>query len=131
MKEIELIFERLFNYFEVNTIVELSSKLNTSQSTISKWKQRSSSTGLKKKCRELGIYEDIFNFNTTQNNDNNAGNTAFNNYGNQNQEKNKEEKDIDKDVLKILKSAMPIITDDEIKKESLIKNLKEWIIGNI
>ncbi|MDX4069824.1 helix-turn-helix domain-containing protein [Aliarcobacter skirrowii] len=58
--EINYIFEKLFNYFNVSTIRELSEKINISESTISKWKQRNSINAIKKKCRELGIYNQIF-----------------------------------------------------------------------
>ena len=36
------IFERLFNYFQASTIRELSEKINMSESTVSKWRQRES-----------------------------------------------------------------------------------------
>ena len=54
------IFERLFNYFQASTIRELSEKINMSESTVSKWRQRESVNAIKKKCRELGIYNEIF-----------------------------------------------------------------------
>jgi len=54
------IFEKLFNYFKVSTIRDLSEKINMSESTVSKWRQRESINAIKKKCRELGIYNEIF-----------------------------------------------------------------------
>ena len=54
------IFERLFNYFQASTIRELSEKINMSESTVSKWRQRESVNAIKKKCCELGIYNEIF-----------------------------------------------------------------------
>ena len=53
-------FERLFNYYKVSTIRDLAEKLNMSESTVSKWRQRDSLNAIKKKCRELGIYNEIF-----------------------------------------------------------------------
>ena len=53
-------FERLFNYYKVSTIRDLAEKLNMSESTVSKWKQRDSLNAIKKKCRELEIYSEIF-----------------------------------------------------------------------
>ena len=38
----------------------LSKLLGNSLKTISNWKKRNSVSAIKKKCRELGIYEDIF-----------------------------------------------------------------------
>lgn len=58
--DINDIFERLFNYFQTSTIRELSEKINMSESTVSKWRQRESVNAIKKKCRELGIYNEIF-----------------------------------------------------------------------
>lgn len=57
---IDDIFERLFNYFKTSTIRELSEKINMSESTVSKWRQRESINAVKKRCRELGIYNEIF-----------------------------------------------------------------------
>ncbi|MCT7524889.1 hypothetical protein N5T77_07530 [Aliarcobacter cryaerophilus] len=63
------IFERLFNYFQTSTIRELSEKINMSESTVSKWRQRESVNAIRKKCRELGIYNEIFgDLNTNVNN---------------------------------------------------------------
>ena len=87
MYDTDHIFNKLFNYFEVDTIKDLSDKIDISQSTVSKWKQRSSFTGLKKKCRELGIYSEIFGDINTQNiNDISGGQVAQNVSGNQTQE---------------------------------------------
>ena len=58
--DFDIYFERLFNHFNTSTIRELSEKINMSESTISKWRQRESINAIKKKCRELGIYNEIF-----------------------------------------------------------------------
>lgn len=69
MNDIGLIFDRLFNFFNVSTIRDLAEKLNMSESTVSKWRQRDSLNAIKKKCRELGIYNEIFkDLNTSLNN---------------------------------------------------------------
>lgn len=59
-------FEKILNFYNVLTIKELSKTIDTAQSTISNWNQRKSLTAIKKKCRELGIYNEIFgdSFNT-------------------------------------------------------------------
>lgn len=62
-------FEKLFNFYNVSTIKELSQKVGIGASTISAWNQRKSISALKKACRELNIYNDIFgdfNSNITQ-----------------------------------------------------------------
>ena len=65
----EYYFDKIFNFYNVSSIKELSEVINTGASTISNWKQRNSITALKKKCRELGIYNEIFgNLNSNINN---------------------------------------------------------------
>lgn len=54
------IFESILNFYNVSTIRDLSEKINISESTVSKWNQRKSISALKKACRELKIYNDIF-----------------------------------------------------------------------
>ncbi len=56
----EYYFDKIFNIYNVSSIKELSEVINTGASTISNWKQRGSITALKKRCRELGIYNEIF-----------------------------------------------------------------------
>lgn len=70
MNNIEVIFDKLFNYYNVNSIKDLANIINTQPSTVSNWKQRSSVTAIKKKCRELGIYEDIFPLSFEENDNN-------------------------------------------------------------
>ena len=47
-------------YFNVFSMHELATKLDISQPAISKWKKNNSVIAIKKKCRELGIYNEIF-----------------------------------------------------------------------
>lgn len=58
--EINEIIDKLFDYFNVSSIQDLSQKMNVSQPTISKWKNRNAISAVKKRCRELGIYNEIF-----------------------------------------------------------------------
>lgn len=60
VENVENILERMFNFYKVSSVVELSKQINTSQKTISNWKIRNSISAVKKKCRELGIYNEIF-----------------------------------------------------------------------
>lgn len=59
-ENIDLIFEKLFDYFSVGSITDLSKKMGIPQSTIAKWKQRKSISAIKKACREQKIFEVIF-----------------------------------------------------------------------
>lgn len=60
MGNIENIFEKLFAYYKVGNTSDLAKKIGSSPSTISNWRQRKSINAIKKKCRELGIYQQIF-----------------------------------------------------------------------
>lgn len=63
------IIEKLFTYYKVTNVSQLSKKMNTSQATISNWKVRNSINAIKKRCRELDIYEEIFNEHLKSNNE--------------------------------------------------------------
>lgn len=51
---------KLFKFYKVSTQIELAKILNTAPQTISNWKTGNSIGAIKKKCRELGIYNEIF-----------------------------------------------------------------------
>ena len=71
-------YDKLLNFYNVNTLKDLSEVTNIPISTMSSIKQRNSITALKKKCRELGIYNEIFgNLNSNINNQ-----TIGDNHGN-------------------------------------------------
>lgn len=74
--EINDIIDKLFDYFKVTSIQDLAEKMNVSQPTISKWKTRNAMSAIKKRCRELGIYNEIFgDLNSNINNFQNSNNT--------------------------------------------------------
>jgi len=50
----------LYETFKVDNNIDLAKSLKTTPQTISNWKSRNSINAIKKKCRELGIYQDIF-----------------------------------------------------------------------
>ncbi|MCG3693456.1 helix-turn-helix domain-containing protein [Aliarcobacter butzleri] len=61
--------EKLLNYYSLSSLQELAEKLKIKQSSLSSWKSRNSVNAIKKKCRELGIYNEIFgDLNTNINN---------------------------------------------------------------
>ena len=69
MFDSEAIIFKLLSYFQLDNNQELALKLGTTPQTISNWKTRNSISPLKKKCRELGIYNEIFgNLNSNINN---------------------------------------------------------------
>ncbi|MGE0738250.1 hypothetical protein [Sulfurimonas sp.] len=56
----EELINKMMEYYDVHTISELSKILDIGQPAISKWKINNSINTIKKKCRELGIYNQIF-----------------------------------------------------------------------
>ena len=64
MKNAEDLIYDLYNYYQVDNNIELAQALGTTPQTISNWKTRNSTPAIKKKCRELGIYDQIFRINT-------------------------------------------------------------------
>ncbi len=75
----EILIDKILDHYSVATYSELALKINTTQQTISSWKQRNSVNAIKKKCKELGIYNEIFgNLNTSINTFQNSNiSTAF------------------------------------------------------
>ncbi len=66
LKNADDLINRLMEFYEVNTLLELAECIKVSQPTISRWIKNNSIEHIQKKCRELGIYSDIFqNFNYT------------------------------------------------------------------
>lgn len=129
----EYYFDKILNFYNVSTIKELGLVIDTGASTISNWKQRNSITALKKKCRELGIYNEIFgDLNSNiQNIDTISGGQNAQNVGkNQINISNSDDFILDEDIQKVLKSALPII-DDSKKKEDFIVHIKKWIVENL
>ena len=51
---------KLYFFFNVNNNLDLADKMKTTPQTISNWKSRNSVNAINKKCRELGIYNEIF-----------------------------------------------------------------------
>ncbi len=54
--------DRLMEFYEISTFSELTQYIKVSQPTISRWVKNNSIDKIKKRCRELGIYNDIFGF---------------------------------------------------------------------
>lgn len=54
------LIQKLMNFYDVDTISELAPNINVGQPAISKWKANNSISSIKRKCRELGIYNEIF-----------------------------------------------------------------------
>lgn len=91
-------YDKILSFYNVNTLKDLSEITNIPISTMSSIKQRNSITALKKKCRELGIYNEIFgdlNTDIQLINTISGGQNAQNIHGNQIQDLNNKFPDID------------------------------------
>lgn len=60
MNSAEGLIQKLMNYYQVFTITELADKMGVSQPSISGWKRNNYIKAIANKCRELGIYNEIF-----------------------------------------------------------------------
>ncbi|MCG3710387.1 helix-turn-helix domain-containing protein [Aliarcobacter butzleri] len=120
--EINDIIDKLFDYFKVTSIQDLAEKMNVSQPTISKWKTRNAISAIKKRCRELGIYNEIFgNLNTDIQSINtiSGGQNAQSVHGNQIQDLNNKFSDIDDATIGLFIEAYK-----KAKKTNDIKGLR-------
>ena len=114
----EILIDKMLDYYSVVTYSELANNINTTQQTISSWKKRNSVSAIKKKCKELGIYNEIFgDLNSNINNQTNQ--TIGDNHGNLSQtgnvytsKDNNDLNNIDEAVLSTFKRAYSKCVDD-------------------
>ena len=113
----EFLIDKLLNFYKVSNVAELSTKIDTSQKTISNWKIRNSINAIKKRCRELGIYNEIFgDLNSSINNqtirDNHGNNTQTGNvYSSKDNDDNSI--NIDEAALAVFKKAYNKCLDED------------------
>lgn len=118
----DTLIDLLFIHFNVTTMADLAIHISVSQQTISKWKQRNSVNAIKKKCIELGIYNEIFgNLNTDIQSINtiSGGQNAQSVHGNQIQDLNNKFSDIDDATIGLFIEAYK-----KAKKTNDIKGLR-------
>ncbi|MCT7506466.1 hypothetical protein N5T62_10285 [Aliarcobacter cryaerophilus] len=115
INQAELLIDKLLNYYNVSTYSDLGIKINVSQANISSWKIRNSVNAIKNKCKELGIYNDIFedfnsniNYQTIRDNHGNLSQTG-NVYG---FKENNELNNIDEAALSTFKRAYSKCLDE-------------------
>ena len=110
----EILIQKMMNFYTVFTMKELSEKIGISQQAISKWKNNNSIVAIKKKCRELGIYNEIFgdlNSNTTINQGNNSR-AAGKNYI-ESRHSNEKEINFDNITIGLIKKAIEKFGSEE------------------
>ncbi len=59
---VNYLIDKLMDYYSVSTNYQLAEKLGMKSSSISSWKNKKSINAIKKKCRELDIYNEIFKY---------------------------------------------------------------------
>lgn len=101
--------EKLLSFYNVSSLTDLADKLGIKQSSLSSWKTRNSISAIKKKCREIGIYQDIFG--DIQTITTNSGQVAQNVAGNQNF--NTQNSDIDAATYNLFKEAYDKAVDND------------------
>ena len=131
--EINEIIDKLFDYFNVSSIQDLSQKMNVSQPTISKWTNQNAISAVKKRCRELGIYNDIFGDLTHSNRisvNNNTGQIASTVQGSQTQNLNQKEDEyiIPETILDDINILFKLAIENE-KEDDLINLIDEFIFS--
>lgn len=127
--EIDEIFEKLFQYFHVSTISELAEKLLMSQPSVSNWRTRNSISAIKKRCRELGIYNEIFgdiNTNTQYIHSNSGNNTQSGDIHSTTAQKKVDDDEIDPAVFEVFKRAYKKANIDEDKLDDFITYLLQF-----
>ncbi|MCT7505240.1 hypothetical protein N5T62_04020 [Aliarcobacter cryaerophilus] len=127
------LIDLLFIHFNVTTMADLAIHIDVSQQTISKWKQRNSINAIKKKCIELGIYNEIFG-NLTHSKrisvNNNTGQIARTVQGNQTQNLNQKEDEyiIPETILDDINILFKLAIENE-KEDDLINLIDEFIFS--
>jgi hypothetical protein len=127
----EFIIERLLEFYKVSNVAELSHIINTSQKTISNWKIRNSINAIKKRCRELGIYNEIFgDLNSKINVHTNSGQIAGTVQGKQEQNINYKEEEyiIPETILDDINILFKLAIENQ-KEDDLIDLIDEFIFN--
>ena len=127
------LIDLLFIHFNVTTMADLAIHIDVSQQTISKWKQRNSINAIKKKCIELGIYNEIFgdfNHNSNIKINTNSGQIAGTVHGNQEQRINHKEDEyiIPETILDDINILFKLAIENE-KEDDLIELIDEFIFN--
>lgn len=137
--EIDEIIRRLFDYYGISSLKELAEKMSISNASISNWKSRNSINAIERRCRDLGIYSQIFpSLTTIQRIKNQNGNNSFNNSGTNNTNFGEEKKLLEQElnfrnpeVIKLVKVIDSLVAGDDEKEKKIIEILKDIIRDNL
>ncbi|MFY4767516.1 hypothetical protein ACOTV5_02660 [Aliarcobacter butzleri] len=131
INQAELLIDKLLNYYNVSTYSDLGIKINVSQANISSWKIRNSVNAIKNKCKELGIYNEIFgDLNSKINVNTNSGQVAGTVHRNQEQRINYKEDEyiIPETILDDINILFKLAIENE-KEDDLIELIDEFIFN--
>jgi len=99
----DIFIQKMMEYFNVFTLNELAEKIGISQQAISGWKKKNAVLAIKKRCRELGIYNEIFgDLNSNINNFQNSTNGIAQVFGEAKNEQIGNKSNIDENILKLI-----------------------------
>lgn len=123
-------YDKLLNFYGVTSLQGLSNETKIPISTISSIKQRNSISALKKKCRELGIYNEIFGDSYISFTQNGANSTQIKTQNNEkdvfNSSSINKNINIDDEFLPLFQ-ALSSVANALNKKEQLKEELKNLI----
>ncbi len=125
----EKVINKLMDFYKVYSISELAVKLNTKQPIVSGWKARDSVNAIKKKCRELGIYDEIFgdvNTNNFQNSNNIIAQDFSSNSSASHSQTINTKYDIDENILKLVDTLYSFAKKSN-KVDELVQDLSKLI----
>ena len=136
MQDFTYFYDKILSFYNVKTLKDLSEVTDIPISTLSSIKQRNSITALKKKCRELNIFDEIFgDLNPNVNNFHNSNiNKAFDLSSNSHSQDsiNIGNNPICEEVLKMNQTIVSSFINvyDKLEKKGELKRLHE-ILGKI
>ena len=131
INEAEILIDNLLSYYNVSTYSDLALKIDTTQANISSWKIRNSINAIKNKCKELGIYNEIFgDLNSKINVHTNSGQIAGTVQGKQEQKINYKEDEyiIPETILDDINILFKLAIENQ-KEDDLIDLIDEFIFN--
>ncbi|MFX4231340.1 hypothetical protein ACOL3I_07625 [Aliarcobacter butzleri] len=131
MYNAEILIQKLMSFYNVFTISELANIIGVSQPSISGWKKNNYVKAIANKCRELGIYNEIFgDLNSKINVNTNSGQVAGTVQGNQKQNINQKEDEyiIPETILDDINILFKLAIENE-KEDDLIELIDEFIFN--
>jgi len=125
INDVGYLIDKLMDFFGVSSNYQLAEKLGMQPSSISSWKNKNSVTAIKKKCRELGIYNEIFGDSSSVSIVQGSGaRAAARDYKEGEKTSESQQSQLDELTMSLIKKLIDKIGEDELqfKLMELIKN---------